>query len=531
MAIDILSVTRAKAADTPNARAAPPMPAFDASKLFAQMLEQSFASRDATRQQNAARGQTATREERQAPAQRADEPAPRPAAARTTAKERPAAPRRRADAPDDDAAAEARAHAKGAAERPEESEAVAAAQPEEDAQAETSDSHDDPSARVAAEEAVAEQIAATRPAMIQAAAPPKAEPKLDDDDMAADADALAARMSQAAMADAGQAAQDGKPADALAATLQAMTPQQMAQVANAAVPAKGARPDGLRDPLSQAEAALADLLADIGGGSIVSVPQSSAAGTGGQAGGGLLDSAAWSLTPQMPGAAATGTPQTMNFAGLLQAGLAAAAETGADSAGGMPAGMEIERTATTTTATPLPAGSLAGVDGPDMPLAAGHAAGARASLPLPVADQIAAHLGRAIKDEVKAINVQLNPEELGRVDIRLEFSADGRVSAHVIADNQQALDLLQRDQRALERSLTDAGLKTDNSSLSFSLRNDGSGNDDFNRFAQNQSGQQTGQNRGNGGRDAAIADATAIDAAAAAQPRTVAADGALDIKV
>jgi len=52
---------------------------------------------------------------------------------------------------------------------------------------------------------------------------------------------------------------------------------------------------------------------------------------------------------------------------------------------------------------------------------------------------------------------------------------DGRVSAVVTADNKDTLDLLQRDQRALERALQDAGLKADSGSLSFNLRGGGEG--------------------------------------------------------
>lgn len=533
MAIDILSTTRAKTADTPNARGAPPIPIFDAGKMFSSMLEQTFAGRDAARQQAAARGQNATREDRQAaPATRPEEAAPRPATARTTAKERPAAPKRRDDDSDDEIAVEARPRPKDkdAEDKPVDGEAAVAAKPDSEPADDGDKPAEDPSDQAADQAAAQAAVALVVPAIT----PPKAAAKPDEDAAAADAAPLVARATQTAATAAGQAAPEDKPADALAATLQAMTPQQMTEVANAAAPvAKAAKSaaEGLRDQLSRAEAALADLLADIGGGSIVSASSAASTGAGGQPGGGLLDGAAWSLMQQSPGVAAGTAPQALTFAGLLQAGLAAVAEAGGEETAGTTTAA-IETTTATTTAVPVLAGAMQGADGPDMPQATVNAQAARPALPLPVADQIAVHLGRAIKDEVKAINVQLNPEELGRVDIRLEFGQDGRVSAHVTADNQQALDLLQRDQRALERSLTDAGLKTDNSSLSFSLRNDGAGNDGFNRFAQNQGGGQQGSQRQNrGGRGAAAADVTGIDAGATARPRTIAADGALDIKV
>lgn len=71
------------------------------------------------------------------------------------------------------------------------------------------------------------------------------------------------------------------------------------------------------------------------------------------------------------------------------------------------------------------------------------------------------------------IRIHLRPESLGKVDIRLEVH-EGRVSAHVVADTREALDLLKADARNLERALQDSGLKTDSSSLNFSLRGEGS---------------------------------------------------------
>ncbi len=84
-------------------------------------------------------------------------------------------------------------------------------------------------------------------------------------------------------------------------------------------------------------------------------------------------------------------------------------------------------------------------------------------------DQVSVQISKAIKDGVDRINIQLRPEHLGRVDVRLEVT-DGRVSATVTADNKETLDMLQKDARELERALQQAGLQTDTGSLNFSLR-------------------------------------------------------------
>ena len=77
---------------------------------------------------------------------------------------------------------------------------------------------------------------------------------------------------------------------------------------------------------------------------------------------------------------------------------------------------------------------------------------------------------RAVGDGVSRITVQLKPAELGSIEVQLDLAQDGRVSASILADRPETLDLLQRDARILERSLQDAGLKADSGSLSFDLR-------------------------------------------------------------
>ncbi len=87
-----------------------------------------------------------------------------------------------------------------------------------------------------------------------------------------------------------------------------------------------------------------------------------------------------------------------------------------------------------------------------------------------VVDQISVQITKALQNGTDRINIQLRPESLGRVDVRMELSHDGRVTATVTADNKDTLDMLQRDARGLEKALQDAGLQTDSGSLSFNLR-------------------------------------------------------------
>jgi len=70
--------------------------------------------------------------------------------------------------------------------------------------------------------------------------------------------------------------------------------------------------------------------------------------------------------------------------------------------------------------------------------------------------------------------IRLDPPELGRIEVRLEVDRDGNVTSRMIADRADTLDLLRRDAPGLERALQDAGLKTAENGLQFSLRDQSS---------------------------------------------------------
>jgi hypothetical protein len=89
--------------------------------------------------------------------------------------------------------------------------------------------------------------------------------------------------------------------------------------------------------------------------------------------------------------------------------------------------------------------------------------------------------GVAIEIASKALNgknnfeIRLDPPELGRIEVRLSVDRDGNVTSRLIADRSDTLDLLRRDASGLERALQDAGLKTSDNGLQFSLRDQSTG--------------------------------------------------------
>jgi flagellar hook-length control protein FliK len=101
----------------------------------------------------------------------------------------------------------------------------------------------------------------------------------------------------------------------------------------------------------------------------------------------------------------------------------------------------------------------------------------------PLAPQVSAVplAGVAIEIAGKALegknhfDIRLDPPELGRIEVHLDVDKDGNVTSRMIADRSDTLDLLRRDASGLERALQDAGLKTADNSLQFSLRDHSTG--------------------------------------------------------
>lgn len=94
---------------------------------------------------------------------------------------------------------------------------------------------------------------------------------------------------------------------------------------------------------------------------------------------------------------------------------------------------------------------------------------------IPVSEQVAVQMTRAMKNGHDQMTIKLQPGDLGKIEVKIDVSSDGRVTASFSVDQPATLDLLQKDHRGLERALTDAGLKADSGTLSFNLRNDNSG--------------------------------------------------------
>jgi chemotaxis protein MotD len=115
---------------------------------------------------------------------------------------------------------------------------------------------------------------------------------------------------------------------------------------------------------------------------------------------------------------------------------------------------------------------------------AAQAPAAMAAVPLAgVAVEIAARATAG----ANRFEIRLDPPDLGRIDVRLNVDKQGNVTSHLVVERAATLDMLRRDAPQLERALQDAGLKTGNDGLQFSLRDQGAG-------AQSQNFQDNGAN-------------------------------------
>ncbi|WP_425908074.1 flagellar hook-length control protein FliK [Nitrobacter sp. TKz-YC02] len=88
--------------------------------------------------------------------------------------------------------------------------------------------------------------------------------------------------------------------------------------------------------------------------------------------------------------------------------------------------------------------------------------------------------GLAVQIAVTALSgksrfeIRLDPADLGRIDVRLDVDHQGRVTSHLTVEKPETLAMLRQDAPQLQRALQDAGLKTGDGGLQFSLRDQSS---------------------------------------------------------
>lgn len=113
-------------------------------------------------------------------------------------------------------------------------------------------------------------------------------------------------------------------------------------------------------------------------------------------------------------------------------------------------------------ATPGPAPVAS--DGPD-------------AVPVGLTPQLTVAIVRHAADGLDRVKVQLQPEELGTVEIALELGDDGRARAAFLAERPETVDLLRREAGDLERALRQVGVEVGTGDMSFAARDPHGGRD------------------------------------------------------
>lgn len=125
-------------------------------------------------------------------------------------------------------------------------------------------------------------------------------------------------------------------------------------------------------------------------------------------------------------------------------------------------------------------------------------------------------------------DLKLEPQALGRIDVTMTLDKEGRVKSKMVVEKQETLDLLLRDQRSLEKALSAAGLKAEDGSIEFSLRQDG-GSQTTDRQHARHDRETDSATRTRG--DASPEDAPIVGTASVIYARLAAARGGIDIRI
>ena len=88
----------------------------------------------------------------------------------------------------------------------------------------------------------------------------------------------------------------------------------------------------------------------------------------------------------------------------------------------------------------------------------------------PTTQMVGLQISRNASAKIDTFTMQLDPVDLGQLEVRMKFEKDGRISARLIAEKPETLAMLQRDAMHLERILQQTGLEIDENALTFDLR-------------------------------------------------------------
>ena len=134
---------------------------------------------------------------------------------------------------------------------------------------------------------------------------------------------------------------------------------------------------------------------------------------------------------------------------------------------------------------------------------------------------LAVEIAASARSGKTRFDVRLDPADLGRIDVRIDVDRNGQVISHLRVEKPETLTMLQQDAPQLRQALDDAGLKTGNSGLQFSLRD------------QSSSGQNNGNQSGGNAQRLVVSEDDTVPVAVAGRSygRMLNSNGGVDIRV
>ena len=145
---------------------------------------------------------------------------------------------------------------------------------------------------------------------------------------------------------------------------------------------------------------------------------------------------------------------------------------------------------------------------------------AATNAPVPLSG-LAIEIAASVKSGKSSFEIRLDPADLGRIDVRIDVDRNGQVTSHLTVEKPETLSMLRQDAPQLQQALDDAGFKTSDGGLQFSLRD------------QSSSGQNSGSETGRNAQRLVISDDDTIPAAVAGRTygRTLGSSSGVDIRV
>jgi flagellar hook-length control protein FliK len=185
----------------------------------------------------------------------------------------------------------------------------------------------------------------------------------------------------------------------------------------------------------------------------------------------------------------------------------------------------VNTTAAQTSADALDAGSqIAGAIQPQLPAPVATAPAlsvtAPTNAPVPLSG-LAVEIAASATAGKSHFEIRLDPADLGRIDVRIDVDHNGQVTSHLTVEKPETLSMLRQDAPQLQQALDDAGFKTGDSGLQFSLRD------------QSSSGQNNGNDSGRNAQRLVISEDDTIPAVTAGRTygRMLGSSSGVDIRV